>query len=725
VLGRAKKERHDRTEPGLVMRPFSIPLFRGTIPGSVCRGVAKMRLCKAQVRNFRAIVDSEIVDIQDRVTVLIGKNEQGKTTFLKALASANPPIKYGPGDFPNHLRAELEQKKSSDIPVVTLWLAPEPSDGVLAAEIIANFDSVDFFKVTKFFDSHRTFSAIRQNGNEEPLVFNSPNIQPQIDQIRQFSKALRDKLSAHGERQAEFKANLAQAQSRIDEFVNDKFAKIDQIENLIRTFATGLTSVPGQDAAIQEDIAGTVREIEKVHAEITRLAQSDPQLAFDRLLPQFVLHSTSVDKIPNDVNIGEFVKNPDTVSKGMANLCRVAGLTMSKIQELANTTSAPTRETFEDHYKGNVSGGINEYWTQEAYQVHFRFDKDIMSVSVSDSHYSPRIPPSERSDGFQWYLSFYAAVLSEVSKGQPIIFALDNPGLELHPDGQRDIKRFLEEKLPANAQVIYVTHSPAMIDPFNLEQVRQVELMPDKNGTKVTKLAFKEGADADLLEPVRSAIGASIATSLVMNDFNVLVEGAADKPILDGAFYHLHRERAGKIIVNGSISESPDAFLVSFYERAHLPYAVYIDADSGGRKIATQLEGKGVSDKKIASLDKMVDVPNGIDMELEDIISAEFYHSAVQAAYPEIDVKLPDAADGKRTKQYEKRFKDDHHIGFNKRRVGDQLKKLLMEGKADAATIEQLTKVTASILAALDAQVPGKQNQSGKDVAAPTAVGEE
>ena len=48
----------------------------------------------------------------------------------------------------------------------------------------------------------------------------------------------------------------------------------------------------------------------------------------------------------------------------------------------------------------------------------------------------------------------------------------DNPGLELHLDGQRDIKRFLEEKIAPTSQVLYVTHSPAMIDPFNLGQKR-------------------------------------------------------------------------------------------------------------------------------------------------------------------------------------------------------------------------------------------------------------
>lgn len=37
-----------------------------------------MRLRRVGVRNYRSIVDSGIVDIEDRATVLIGKNEQDK-----------------------------------------------------------------------------------------------------------------------------------------------------------------------------------------------------------------------------------------------------------------------------------------------------------------------------------------------------------------------------------------------------------------------------------------------------------------------------------------------------------------------------------------------------------------------------------------------------------------------------------------------------------------------
>ena len=59
-----------------------------------------------------------------------------------------------------------------------------------------------------------------------------------------------------------------------------------------------------------------------------------------------------------------------------------------------------------------------------------------------------------------------------------------------------------------------MTQSPAMIDPFNLHQVRAVELLGDQQGTKVKNFAVKKGDNSDLLEPVRSAIGMSLVASL-------------------------------------------------------------------------------------------------------------------------------------------------------------------------------------------------------------------
>jgi len=514
-------------------------------------------------------------------------------------------------------------------------------------------------------------------------------------------------MEEHAKRQGGFAEHLPKAQSHIDQFVSANFKDVGQIDNLIKTLATSLTSVPGQDAPIQEEIAAASRTLQALHSKIVQLLQNDPIKILEQLLPHFVFHSTTLDKIPNEVNISEFTKNPEAVSRGMANLCGVAGLSMQKILDLAATTNTSMREGFEDHYRAGVSGGLNEFWTQETYTVHFRFDKEKMSISISDGTYSRRIAPTDRSDGFQWYLSFYTALINEVSQTKATIFLLDNPGLELHSDGQRDIKKFLEEKLPENAQVIYVTHSPAMIDPYDLHQIRQVELKGDMQGTKVRRLSFKEGADFDLLEPVRSAIGASLASSLVFNEFNILVEGAADKPILEGALDALSKDAKRKILVNGSVAESKDGFLVRFYQRARLPFIVCLDADNSGREIRQTLERWGVPPEKIIDTAELFPDRKGKDFELEDLLSVSFYYSAVMEAYPNLKLAKPEEIEGKQTKFYEAELKKEQKIGFNKRRVGEKVKALLQKGRADETTLANLRIVTDAVLGGLEQQVNG------------------
>jgi predicted ATPase len=669
-----------------------------------------MKLTKVRIQNFKSIVDSGIVDIEDRVTVLVGKNEQGKTTFLKGLGSWNPKFAYGLTDLPNHLRHDLEKQDGSTIPIVTLWLCPEPSE--IKKMQLDGAGSFKEYKSIRFFDGHREHYGVTEDRSEERLRFKTPNFKTQIDKIKEIATTLKTKLQSHSTRHAEFAAHLPQASGQIDQFVAADFSKFDEIDNLIKTFSTGLRSVPSQDAPIQDDVAAAVKELDAALTEIRQITAIDQTNRFEDLLPNFIFHSTLLDQIPNDVSIAEFIANPDTVSKGMANLCGVAGLSMQKIKELAASPDVTMRETFEDTYNSTVQGGINEIWTQEKYNIHFRFEPAKMSVSISDNTYTRRIAPRDRSDGFQWYLSFYAAIQSEGNPTRSIVFLLDNPGLELHADGQRDIKRYLEER--PNEQVIYVTHSPAMIDPFNLEQVRQVERGPE--GTKVSGLSFKEGPDFDLLEPVRSAIGASLASSLVLNEFNVLVEGAADKPILEGALGYFNPDYKRRILVNGSVSETKDGFLVGFYQRADVPFLVFLDADHNGERLATGLKRRGVPEEKIMMLSSALRSPLKGEFELEDIISVPFYHRAVQAAYPEKQVQNVLAVSNvKRTQAYVNIFKTEFDIGFNKRRVALQLKKLLLEGQADEETRSNLQQVTAAIVGALE-----RQASSGKRELAPS-----
>ncbi len=665
-----------------------------------------MRLRRVKIENYRSIINSGVVNIEDIVTVLIGKQEQGKTNFLKALRSFNEQYRYSPGDLPNHLRPVLESKNPGEIPIVTLWLAPEPSERKRIEQVLRREHLGNEYRIIRYFDSHFEYYGVDSKAREFLLDFPPPDISPKVDELRAVAEVLKGKLKAHGERSAEFASAIEQANQHIESFINADFGAQNQIENVVKTFSTALKGLPGQDKPIQQDITAAIAEIQREEAEIYKSLSVDPLTTFKATIPSFVLHSSSLDRIPSEVKVAEFVADPEGTSKGMANLCVAAGLSVQKIQELAATTDTSQREAYEDHYRSSISGGINEFWTQGDYTVHFRIERERLSVSISDSNYNPRIPPTERSDGFQWYLSFYCTLLNETSTTSHVVLLLDNPGLELHADGQRDIKRLLEEKLPSLTEVIYVTHSPAMVDPFKLEQVRIVERVGDQ-GTKVSNWIFKESTEADLLEPVRSAVGASLVTSLMFSDFNVLVEGAADKPILEGAFAAVNKVDGRRILVNGSVAESPQGFLPRFYQRSGLPFVVYADADSGGRKLVNDLKKWRIPEINVIDLKNVFSDRSTDDFELEDVLSAEFYHLAVSETYPDKPVDAPTGVTGKITKAYENAYKEAYEIGFSKRRVGDTVKKLLLQGRADQETLDDLKTLTNRILESCESQTKG------------------
>jgi len=60
-----------------------------------------MKLIKARVTKFRNYVDSDELIVEDSITSLIGKNESGKTAFLKALYSIKP-------DTPSEVKLNVE-----------------------------------------------------------------------------------------------------------------------------------------------------------------------------------------------------------------------------------------------------------------------------------------------------------------------------------------------------------------------------------------------------------------------------------------------------------------------------------------------------------------------------------------------------------------------------------------------------------------------------------------
>ena len=234
-----------------------------------------MKLLRAQIQNFRSFVDGGIVDIDDRVTVIIGKNEKGKTTFLRGLFSFNEKYSYSSSDLPHHLRPSLEAKNKDDIPIVTLWLAPDAQETIDLVNVVDDINNLSEIKITRFYDGHYNYASINIAKEERPLKYSAPDIASQVQDMKNSAEALRIKLNAHAARQSTFAQGLPHAVVHIDAFVKANFNEHAQIENLIKTLTTALMGVTGLDQPIIDDITATTREMQARYSEIQRLLQQD------------------------------------------------------------------------------------------------------------------------------------------------------------------------------------------------------------------------------------------------------------------------------------------------------------------------------------------------------------------------------------------------------------------------------------------------------------------
>ena len=126
--------------------------------------------------------------------------------------------------------------------------------------------------------------------------------------------------------------------------------------------------------------------------------------------------------------------------------------------------------------------------------------------------------PKSRSRGFLWYLSFYINFIAATNEARvnEYLFLFDEPGVHLHPSGQKDLTQLFEELCTKN-QLIYTTHSPFMINREYPDRVRVVD--KDHEGTKIDNEAYREN-----WRPLRQSVGLTVGDLFFFSNKSIVVD---------------------------------------------------------------------------------------------------------------------------------------------------------------------------------------------------------
>ena len=170
-----------------------------------------------------------------------------------------------------------------------------------------------------------------------------------------------------------------------------------------------------------------------------------------------------------------------------------------------------------------ITQQIRKAWSQEpSIEIKLNVNGNMLYIDISDGT-TVFDTPESRSLGFRWYLSFYINFLAQTvdSRGNDFVFLVDEAGIHLHPAGQKDLVKVMED-LSAKNQIVYTTHSPFMINREFPQRVRLV--LKDKDGTRVDSEAYREN-----WKPLRSSIGLMISDLFFFSERSMAADAGVKK----------------------------------------------------------------------------------------------------------------------------------------------------------------------------------------------------
>ncbi|ALU73306.1 hypothetical protein H351_29890 (plasmid) [Rhodococcus erythropolis R138] len=205
---------------------------------------------------------------------------------------------------------------------------------------------------------------------------------------------------------------------------------------------------------------------------------------------------------------------------------------------------------------------------------------------------------SERSRGLTYFLSYFVQLWSHERPSVPEVLLMDEPDAYLSATGQQDLLRILEyyahpDNTDRTDQVVYVTHSPFLINRNSGHRVRVVDKGTGDEGTRLVA-----DVTQNHYEPLRTSLGAFVAETAFIGGDNLFVEGISDQVLLSGMNTRLRLAGAAPsatldlnqvTLVPGGSNMPYMLYLARGRDQFKPACAVLLDSDGAGQEARRQI----------------------------------------------------------------------------------------------------------------------------------------
>lgn len=152
-----------------------------------------------------------------------------------------------------------------------------------------------------------------------------------------------------------------------------------------------------------------------------------------------------------------------------------------------------------------------------------------MSIEVVEKS-GQSMPLGVKSTGYSRFLSYSVqiAIGADFNNDYCNLILIDEPGLYLHADSQRQLRNQLADLTKnANIQVVYITHSPSMISGATIDSIRLIVQRQQFDEQCTNSHIEKKPYDQNF-QKVRTTLGLSPEDSLLYSPICLLVEGETE-----------------------------------------------------------------------------------------------------------------------------------------------------------------------------------------------------
>lgn len=462
-----------------------------------------MHIHSVKLVNFKSIGDyaeSEII-LEPRVTAIIGKNESGKSNILDGLSRINF-CKRNPTAFTAEVVNRNSEFGTENIYAITLKSDPKEIAKGICGDTLVVISKSHCAVSGGFFDYYlqhiwpdfEAFSKFLDENGANPFqlkdqeLTNYRTYKQDIFQHEQLNLYRRNAtLDFFQARTSRFPAE------RREEFAEKLGAVRDEWDTL-------LNMLPVFFYRKADKHLNTSYKIEDVEKEL-----KGPEVAPNSLLYDFV---------------------------------KLIGVTPEDFISAARSGSSAKQESLRRRINRLVDKKINtpfhDFYQTETITLDLGFNAGVVSFVVR-SEEGEALMLSERSNGLRWYLETFIDAQANDITNRKIVYLLDEPGVSLHVNAQRELLALFQHLAEKGNQIVYTTHSPYMLD-LETDGIHRIRAVV-KNAEGFTYI-YKTAYDAriapdsqqDTLAPIINAIGMNLNDTFgpAKDKLNIVTEGISD-----------------------------------------------------------------------------------------------------------------------------------------------------------------------------------------------------